>query len=139
VDLRQGGDSAGGVCFAAVLEEHLERLVQLLDRVLGLPEQEVDPPKVVEEPADRSAVGDLLVLRLCLLGVLARQDPVALPLGDERSLEVGARDRARVVERFRELERALEVLACGLVVSLPAVAARSTAQNVGAQPVARET
>ena len=44
-------------------------------------------------------------------------------LGDERGLEVDVGHRAVVVQRLRELQRALDVLARGLEVTLAAVAA----------------
>src|SRR5215210_1609516 len=123
MNLRERRDGAGGVRLAAVLEEHLERLVQLLDRLLGLPEGEVDAAEVVEDAADGCAVGDLLELRLRLLGVLAGEHPLALALGDERRLEVHARDGARVIEALGQLERALEILTRGLEISLAPVTA----------------
>ena len=62
--------------------------------------------------------------------------PVAL--GDQRGLEVRLAERARVVHRLRELERALDVLARGLVVALAAVAARAPREDVRAEQVGRE-
>src|SRR5215210_6587416 len=136
VNLRERRDGAGRVGLAAVLEEHLERLVQLLDRLLGLAEGEVDPAEVVQDAPDGRAVRDLLELRLRLLGVLAGENPLPLALGDERRLEVDTRDGAGVVETFRELERALEILARGLEVALTPVAARAQPQDLGPKAVA---
>ena len=63
---------------------------------------------------------------------------MALPLRDERRLEVGVRDRGAVAQVLRELERALDVVACGDVVAQPAVTARAPLQDVGAEQVARQ-
>src|SRR4051794_13742399 len=112
---------------AALVEQHAVRVLQILDRLLGLAEVEVQPAEVVEQPADVTLVTDLLVVGLCPLGVIARLDPVPHPLADERSLEERIRRLARIVERLRELERALDILARSLEVSLPAVAARTPA------------
>src|SRR6266550_1887104 len=79
----------------------------MLDRLLGLAEVEVQATEVVEQPADVSLVVDLLVVGLRALSVIARLDPVPHPLADKRSLEVRVRGLARIVERLRELERAL--------------------------------
>src|SRR5947209_20457567 len=99
---------------------------------------EVQATEVVEQPADVSLVVDLLVVGLCALGVIARLDPVPHPLADKRSLEEGIRGLARIVERLRELERALDVLARGFEIPLPAIAARAPAEDVGPKTVARE-
>ena len=61
---------------------------------------------------------------------------MAHALGHERGLEVDIRHRAVVVERLRELERALDVLARGLEVTLAAVAARAPAEDLRAKQVA---
>ena len=63
---------------------------------------------------------------------------MAHALRDKRGLEVDVRHRAVVVECLRQLERALDVLARGLEVALPAVAAGAPAEDLGAQQVARE-
>ena len=96
-----------------------------LDRLLGLAEQEVEAAEVVRQLADVRLVGELLVRGTCALGVRAGEQPVALALGDERRLEVGGADRAAVVQRLGQLERALDVFARGLVVALAALAARA--------------
>jgi hypothetical protein len=54
------------------------------------------------------------------------------PLADKRSLEVDVRGLARIVERLRELERALDVLARCFEVTLAAIAPRAPAEDVGA-------
>ena len=84
------------------------------------------------------AVGELRVRLPRALRVRPRENPVALAIGDERSLEVRDADRARVVDALRELERALDVVARGLVVALPAPAARAPREDVGLQRVARQ-
>ena len=88
------------------------------------------PAEVVQQPADVRAVGELLVLRLRLLGVRAGEHPVPVALGEHRRLEVGLAEGARVVHRLGELERALDVLARRLVVALAAVAARAPREDV---------
>src|SRR6266480_1932808 len=110
----------------------------MLDRLLGLAEVEVQATEVVEQPADVSLVVDLLVVGLRALSVIARLDPVPHPLADKRSLEVRVRGFARIVERLRELERALDVLARCFEISLAAVTARAPAEDVRAQTVARK-
>ena len=72
------------------------------------------------------------------LGVVAREHPVALAVGDERGLEVRGADRAGVVRVLGELERALDVLARGLVVALAAPAARAPREDVRAELVGRQ-
>src|SRR5256885_1057905 len=110
----------------------------MLDRLLGLAEVEVQATEVVEQPADVSLVVDLLVVGLRALSVIARLDPVPHPLADKRSLEVRVRGFARIVERLRELERALDVLARCFEISLAAVTTRAPAEDVRAQTVARK-
>ena len=112
--------------------------LQARDRLLGLAEQELEPAEVVQQPADVQPVGQLLVLRLRPLGVRAGEHPVPVALGDQRGLEVGLAERARVVHRLGELERARDVVARGLVVALAAVAARAPREHVRAQQVGRE-
>ena len=73
-----------------------------------------------------------------LLGVRAGEHPVALAVGDERRLEVRGADRARIVGVLGELERALDVLARGLVVALAAPAARAPGEDVRAERVGRQ-
>src|SRR4051795_1288696 len=110
----------------------------MLDCLLGLAEMEVKATEVVEQPADVSLVVDLLVVGLCALSVIARLDPVPHPLADKRSLEERIRGLARIVERLRELESALDVLARCFEVPLAPVAARAPAEDVGAKTVARK-
>ena len=132
MDLRERRDRLRRVVVASDLERDRERVLQTLDRLLGLAEQELEPTEVVQQPADVRAVGELLVLRLRPLGVGAREHPVAVALGEQRRLEVGLAERPRVVHRLGELERALDVLARGLEVALPAVAARAPREDVRA-------
>ena len=131
-------DGRRGLFVAPELERDRERLLEVLDRHLGLAEQELEAAEVVQQPADVGAVGELLVLRLRLLRVGAREHPVAVALGEERRLEVRGAERTRVLERLGELERALDVLARGLVVALAAVAARAPREDVQAQLVGRQ-
>ena len=106
--------------------------------MLGLAELEVQAAEVVQQAADVSLIVDLLVVGLCALGVAARLDPVPHPLGDQRSLEETFRHLARIVQRLRELERALDVFTRCFEVPLASVAARAPAEDVGAQQVARQ-
>src|SRR5207302_10787163 len=64
-----------------------------------------------------------------------REHPVPLTVCNERRLEVRSADRARIVRVLRELKRALDVFACGLVVALAAPAARAPREDVGAKRV----
>ena len=101
--------------------------------------QEVaEAAEVVEQPADVGLVLDLGVQRPRALGVVARRDPVALALGDQRSLEVDVSSHALVLEPFGELERALDVFARCLVIALAAPAARAPVEDLRAQKIARE-
>jgi hypothetical protein len=52
----------------ADLERGRERLLEVLDRLLGPAEQELETAKVVVQPADVALFGERLVLRLRLLG-----------------------------------------------------------------------
>src|SRR5262249_16259050 len=108
----------------------------MLDRLLGLAEMEVQATEVVEQPADITFVVDLLVVGLRALRVVARLDPVPHPLADKRSLEEGVRGLARIVERLRELECALNVLARCSQGPLAPGGPRAPAEDVGAQAVA---
>ena len=112
--------------------------LQVVDRLLGLAEHELEAAEVEHQAADVALVVQLLVDRLRLLRVVPRGDPVAHALCDERGLEVRVRDRAPVVGAARELERCLDVLAGRLEVALAATAARPPAEDVGAQEVARK-
>ena len=103
-----------------------------------LAEHELEAAEVEHQAADVALVVQLLVDRLRLLRVVARGDPVAHALRDERGLEVRVRDRAPVVGAARELERCLDVLAGRLEIALAATAARPPAEDVGAQEVARQ-
>src|SRR5439155_18585812 len=94
-----------------------------------------DRAEVVRQLPDVHLVGELLVRRACALGVVAREHPMALAVGDERRLEICGADRARIVRILRELERALDVFARGLVVALAAPAPRAPGQDVRAKLV----
>src|SRR5205085_5105182 len=96
---------------------------------------EVQAAEVVRELADMHPVGELLVRSPRPLGVVAREHPVALAVGDERSLEVRRADRAGIVRILGELERALDVLARGLVIALAAPAAGAPGEDVRAERV----
>src|SRR6266566_2185984 len=132
---RNGLRSVGLV---AGVEGDLEGFLQLVDGLLGLAEQEVEHSEVVGEPADVDLVGELLVRALRLLGVAAGEHPVALAVGDDRSLEVRLADRARILDGLGELERALDVLARGLVVAVVAPAAGAPGEDLRPECVAGE-
>ena len=138
MNLRERRDGRGRLLVAPELERDREGLLEVLDRDLGLAEQELDRAEVVHQPADVRAVGELFVLRLGVLGVRAREHVVAVALGEHRRLEVRGAECARILERLGELERALDVLARGLVVALAAVAPRAPREDVQAQLVGRE-
>ena len=118
-----------------MLERDRERLLESHDRLLGLAEQEVEPAQVDHHPAGAEPVGDLLEHRLRPLRVGARENPVPVALGDQRGLEVDLTERAGILHRLGELERALDVVARGLVIPLAPVAARAPGEDVGAQHV----
>src|SRR4051794_6880518 len=138
VDLGERRDGLRRIGVVPEVERDLECLFQLLDRLLGLAEQEVEHAEVVGEAADEDLVAQQLVRGTRLLRIRAREHPVALPVGDDRRLEVRLADGARVLHRFRELERALDVLARGLVVALMAPAARAPGEDRRPERVARE-
>ena len=96
------------------------------------------PPRLLSRRPTLRAVGELLVLRLRLLGVRAGEHPVPVALGEHRRLEVRLAERAGVVHRLCELERALHVFARRLVVTLTAVAARAPREHVQPKLVARQ-
>ena len=87
---------------------------------------------------DVALVVHLLVQLLRPLRVVAGQDVVALPLRDQRRLEVGACDRSAIAEVLRELERALDVVVRRDVVAKPPATTRAPLQDVGTQEPARE-
>ena len=136
VHLRERGDSLGRVGVCADLEGGRERSLQIVDRLLRLAEQERQAAEVVEQPADALPVCHLLVQGLRPLGVGAREHPLALPLGDERGLEVHVGDGLAVAEALRQFERPLDVLAGGLPVALTPVAPRTPFEDMRSQPVA---
>ena len=111
----------------------------MLDGILLVSQEERQTAEHEQEPADVALVVQLLVELLRPLRVAARENVVALPLRDERGLEVRVRDRRAVAELLRELERALDVVVCGDVVAQPAVTARAPLQDVRAEQVARQT
>src|SRR5215218_8895612 len=138
MDLRQRRHRCGGLVLIVQLEGDAERLLEPHDRVLRLPEQEVDDAEVVQQPTHVLPVRKLFVLRLRALRVRARQHPVAVALGEQRRLEVHLAEGLRVLLRLGELERALDVLARRLVIALAAVAAGAPREDVGAEEVRRE-
>src|SRR5829696_1574903 len=138
VDLRQRRHRRCGLVLVVQLQRDPERLLQPHDRLVGFPEQELDDAEVVQQPADVLPVCKLFVLGLRALGVRARQNPVAVALGEQRRLEVDLAERLRVLLRLGELERALDVLARRLVIALAAVAARAPRENVGAEEIRRK-
>ena len=96
------------------------------------------PPRLFSRRPTLRAIGELFVVRLRLLGVGAGEHPVPVALGEHRGLEVHGSECPRVAQRLGELERALDVLARGLVVALAAVAPRAPGEYVQAQLVGRE-
>jgi len=76
MDLRERRDRASRVRVASEVERDRERLLEQLHRLLGVPEQEVEPAEVVRELADVDAIGELRVSLPRPLGVVARQHPV---------------------------------------------------------------
>ena len=138
VHRRQAAQGLRGVRLRAGLDGERERRRQMIDRLLGMPEQELKAAEVEHQAAGVSLVVQLLVDRLRLLCVLAGEHPVAHLLGDERGLEVRSGDDPRVVHRLRELDRALDVLARGLVVGLSATTTRAPREDPRAQQVARQ-
>src|SRR4030095_2996957 len=119
-----------------LVEKHAVRALEMLERLLGLAEVEVQATEVVEQPTDVTFVVDLLVVGLRALRIVARLDPMPHPLADKRSLEVRVRGLARIVERLGELERALAVPARCFKFPLRPVAPRAPPEDVGAQAVA---
>src|SRR6187431_2296171 len=138
VNLREGRDDVAGIGAVADLEENPIGVLEVLDRLLGLPELEIESAEVVQELADVRLVGELLVLRLGALRVRAGEHPVPGALGDERCLEIVVGDGAPVVQALSELERALDVLARRFPVALAPVAPRAPTESVRAQPIGRE-
>src|ERR671914_704229 len=76
----------------------------MLDGLVFVPQEKRQTTECQQEPTDVALVVELLVQLPCPLRVVAREDPVALPLRDERSLEIGVRDRAAVADDLRQLE-----------------------------------
>ena len=103
-----------------------------------LPSRKLKPPRLFVSWPTCTRSDELLVRGARLLGVVAREDPVPLAVGDHRRLEVRVADRARVGRILGELERALDVLARGLVVALAAPAPRAPREDVRAQRVGRQ-
>jgi hypothetical protein len=124
---------------AAGLVRHGERTLEQADGPVGVPERVVQAAEVVQQPADVSSVGELLVQPSGALGVGAREDEMALPFGDERCLEVRVRGRLLVAGSLGELERALDVFAGSLPVALAPVAAGAPTEDVCAQAVRGQT
>ncbi len=122
VNLRERGDRGRRVLVAPDLERDRECVLEMLDRLLGLAEQELEAAEVVQQAADVDAVCELLVLTLRPLGIGTREHPVTAALGEHRSLEVRLPERAQILHRIGELECVLDVLARGLVVALAPVA-----------------
>jgi hypothetical protein len=123
---------------AVDLERGAERRLQVLDCLLGPAEQQVQAAEVVQDAGELAAVVQFLVVTAGPLGVAARQHPLAHPLGNERGVQEDVRHRAAVVQRLRELERPLDVLASGLEVALLAIAERPGVEDLGPESVARK-
>ena len=75
VDLGDAVHGVRGLCVVPDLEGDADRVLQERDRLVGMAEQEVDPPEVVEQPAEVASLGDLLVQGLRALRVVARDAP----------------------------------------------------------------
>jgi hypothetical protein len=99
-----------------VVEGDRERLFQAGYRLLRPAEQELEASEVVEQPPDVGGFGRFLVLRLGALRVGARENPVAVALGDERGLEIRLAEGVRILDAIGQLEGALDVLPGCLVV-----------------------
>src|SRR5581483_7663316 len=138
MDLGERRDGAAGVSVPAGLESDRERLLQQADGVVGVAEEEVETAEVVRELADVDAIRELGVRLTRALRVRAGENPVALAVGDERSLDVRGTDRPQIVDATRELESRLDVVAGCFVVALAAPAARAPGKDVRLERVARE-
>ena len=79
----QASQGLSRIRLRAGLDGECERRVQVLDRLLGLAEQELQTAEVEHQAADRAFVIELLIERPSLLRVLARQDEVPHLLCDE--------------------------------------------------------
>ena len=112
------------------LDRDCKRCLEVLDRLLRLAEEQVQPAEVDEQPADVPFVLELLEELLRLLGVVAGEEPVARALGDERCLEVGVGHHRAVAEALRQLECALDVLARRLEVALAPMAPGAPVEDV---------
>jgi len=138
VNLCQRRQGRPGLGLVADLERDLDRVREKLHGLLGIPERMVQQAEVVQQPADRGAVVQLFVVAARPLRVLPREQPAALPLGDERRLEVRLGGGALVVGGIGELECPLDVLAGREPVALAAVAAGTPVEDVCAEQVARQ-
>src|SRR6476619_6072187 len=138
VHRREAPESLRGVRLRAGLDGECERGGEMLDRLLRVAEQELQPSEVEHQATLVPCVVELRVNLLRLQRVLPREHPVAGLLGDPGRLEVRAGDDAGVVDPERELERALRVLSRGLVVRLAPPAARAPREDAGAKEVAGE-
>ena len=110
-------------------------LLQVLDRLIGLAEQEDDPAEIVQDTTDVRPVAALLVELLGVLGVGASDEPFAFALVDEEGRKFSG-PRGRVADRVGELERGLDVGARGSEVPLMLVRARAPVEDLGAQAFA---
>ena len=116
VHLCERRDHRRYVVLRAVVEGDRERLFQAGYRLLRPAEQELEASEVVEQPPDVGGFGRFLVLRLGALRVGARENPVAVALGDERGLEIRLAEGVRILDAIGQLEGALDVLPGCLVV-----------------------
>ena len=139
VHLGERRDRIRGIDVVGTVEPDRDRLLEVGDRLLRLSEQEVDPAEVVQHLPDVGAVTTLLVQALGLLGVEAREQPLAFSLVDDGETEVDVRGEARVAERLDELERVLDVRDGGVEVALVLVGTGAPLEDLGTQPVARAT
>src|SRR5436190_310236 len=138
-DRRKRAAHVRGLDVAPLVEKDAQRVLEVADRLLGPAEHVRQPADVVQQAADGDPVGDLFVAGPGLLGVRPGQAEVSLPLRDQRRLEVDVRGRDGMLQRVRELERALDVLPRRQVVALAPVAARAPEEDLDAETVARQT
>src|SRR2546423_3298910 len=116
--LRERGNRLSRVGVVSCLERNRKGLLQMHDGVVRLAEQIVEAAKVVEHATEVDSVAVRLVELLRALRECACPEPVTAALGHDRRLEGDVRDRERVAEAFRELERELDVLTRRLEVAL---------------------
>jgi hypothetical protein len=83
VDLRQRRDHLGCLWARPALEQRRKSLLEMLNGLIVLAEQKVEPAKVVQNPANTHAVGNFIQLCLGPIRVGASKEKVTFTLGDE--------------------------------------------------------